>query len=348
MATSFDIAADRERWCAALNDFRFPDVESLIDGLNRGLRKVDVRGIEAIIARRRNRHTSTYPSEIVTCLSSDGSRLDLILKYGPLSCTTGYGHRGGVSYEAQIYSEVLTRIALGTPRYYGSFLDEEGRMICLMTKYVEDCQRINKVPNPQERLRHAARWLGHFHRRSAANDCASWFNEFTTYDVKYYHGWASRASTYWAEMGMEQPWFLPLCEVAGQYLNSTLGESPAIIHGEYCPENILVHLDNIIPVDWESCAVASAEIDLAMLTDLWPQEEFYECVSAYLDARSLEDLPKGFERRLCAAQLYVNFRWIGDHRWSRRAARSLDLAQEGLDRRFATMFDLAQRLALIS
>ena len=67
---------------------------------------------------------------------------------------------------------------------------------------------------------------------------------------------------------------------------SELTSAPqTIIHGEYYPKNILVREGEIFPVDWESAAVAAGEIDLASLTEGWPEEDKRVCQAEYCAAR---------------------------------------------------------------
>lgn len=50
-------------------------------------------------------------------------------------------------------------------------------------------------------------------------------------------------------------------------------ESPrVIIHGEYYPVNVLFSDEIVLPVDWESTAVAMGEKDSASLSEAWPIE----------------------------------------------------------------------------
>jgi hypothetical protein len=67
----------------------------------------------------------------------------------------------------------------------------------------------------------------------------------------------------------------------------------------------------IYPVDWESAAVAVGEIDLAALTEGWPQAFVQQCELEYQRARWPDGPSTCFERRLAAARLYLQFRWLG-------------------------------------
>jgi thiamine kinase-like enzyme len=88
--------------------------------------------------------------------------------------------------------------------------------------------------------------------------------------------------------------------------------APTVIHGEFYPANILMQGESVCPVDWESAAVAAGEIDLATVTEDWPDEYVEECNRVYCQARWPDGAPAAFERTLLAAQLYLWFRWLGD------------------------------------
>jgi hypothetical protein len=57
---------------------------------------------------------------------------------------------------------------------------------------------------------------------------------------------------------------------------------------------------------------ALGEIDLAFLTDSWPEEIVRQCEREHQRVRRPTGSPTNFERRLGAAQLYMLFRWLGD------------------------------------
>jgi thiamine kinase-like enzyme len=92
-------------------------------------------------------------------------------------------------------------------------------------------------------------------------------------------------------------------------------------------------------VDWESAAIASGEIDLACLTEKWPQEYKIAAKTEYQRARWPEGSPANFENRFNSAQLYIQFRWLGE-----RPHRTL---KEKNLWRFKEIYSLSERLGLI-
>lgn len=110
----------------------------------------------------------------------------------------------------------------------------------------------------------------------------------------------------------EYPWLSHLFTAFGQVTRILLDAQQTIIHGEYYPDNILYRAASVYPVDWETAAIAPGEIDLATLTDNWPQEVVERCQRAYVQARYSNSAPdQNFERRLAAARLYVQVHWLG-------------------------------------
>jgi thiamine kinase-like enzyme len=102
-----------------------------------------------------------------------------------------------------------------------------------------------------------------------------------------------------------------VCQRFDDFVPWLLAAEPTIIHGEYYPENILLHRGVIHPVDWESAAVAAGEIDLAAVTEGWPLDVVHQCESAYRLARWPDGAPTNFQRTFDAARLYLGFRWLG-------------------------------------
>jgi thiamine kinase-like enzyme len=187
------------------------------------------------------------------------------------------------------------------------------------------------------KMRQAAQWIGNFHAKSEAQFTSAKIPNIITYNTEYYEGWIARARENCSYLHVGYPWFLPLCERAGELLSHLLTCPLVIIHGEYYPKNILTNENGIVPIDWESTALAAGEIDLAMLTEGWLEEDLGDFMAVYQAARWPEGLAENFKQRLAAAQLYIHFRWLGDHPWS----------QEEPPLRFDLMYRLARQLHLI-
>jgi hypothetical protein len=63
----------------------------------------------------------------------------------------------------------------------------------------------------------------------------------------------------------------------------------------------------------DAAAVSAGEIDLAALTEEWPERIVGECEQEYKRARWPRGAPADFGRTLCAARLYLFLRWLADH-----------------------------------
>jgi hypothetical protein len=81
-----------------------------------------------VLARQPNSYASTFPSEVVTCQLAQGSELRLLCKYTAGHSHNSYGHRGGVSYEAEVYRHVLQPLQVPTPTFYGVHTDAISRI----------------------------------------------------------------------------------------------------------------------------------------------------------------------------------------------------------------------------
>jgi hypothetical protein len=270
-----------------------------------------VGGAVAVLDRRPNIYASTFPSEIVTCRFPDGGERRLLCKYAAGQSHDAYGHRGRVAYEVAVYRDVLEPLRTSAPRFYGAYTEAAGEM-WLIVEYVDGGVRADEMPKPIAALQRAARWVGQFHADNEARLGASRMTFLNTYDGDYYCQWAGRTVEFAAEWRRRYSWLETLCERATGFAAALLAIPPTIIHGEFTPHNVLIRGEDVCPVDWESAAIAMGEIDLASLTDGWPERIARECEREYQRARWPAGPPADFERRLDLARLYWDLRWLGD------------------------------------
>jgi hypothetical protein len=284
----------------------FPDAAKLTRTLTTMWAKDGRGGAVAVLRRTRNPYASTFPSEIVTCRLPGGEVRRLLCKYAGTRdrAHLAHGHRHGVAYEAEVYRRVLVPLRAGTPGFFGSHGRGPGR-VCLALDYLSDAERLEHAAAAAPL---AARWAGQFHRASAALAPAV---GLTCYGPTYYGGWVRRFRRFARVLQRREPWLAALCDRFAE-VSAVLSAAPVVIHGEFYPKNILVHDGAVFPIDWESAAVAPGEIDLASLTEGWPQETVGECVRAYQEARWPAGAPPAFDRTLDAARVYLAFRWLGD------------------------------------
>jgi hypothetical protein len=239
---------------------------------------------------------------------ADGSKQRLFCKYSDGQANGDFGHRGGVAYEAEVYRQILQRSQTSTPRFYGSRLDSRtGKSWCVL-EYIGGSLPLDHSGRGQ--WLKAARWIARFHAAHAARVSERPLAFLRHHDARYYRDWARRATRLAAPLRRGFPWLAPLAERFGQEAVPLLLAAPTVIHGEYYPLNILVRRGVIHPVDWESAAVAAGEIDLASLTEGWPDRLVRQCEQAYREARWPAGAPPDFEVRLEAARLYLGWRWL--------------------------------------
>jgi hypothetical protein len=268
-------------------------------------------GPVTIVRRRMNHYESTFPSEVVTCRLADQSRYRLFCKYSSATRNGDYGHRGGVVYEAAVYRRVLQSAGISTPRFYGTRSDHTtGRLWCVL-EYLDGSMPL-EARGDDVWLKRAAAWIARFHASQEARCSHKALDFLQHYDARCYRAWARRAVRAVEPLGPCFAWLSTLAERFAKEAVPLLLAMPTVIHGEYYPLNILVRKRVIYPIDWESAAVAAGEIDLASLTEGWPDELARACERVYGQTRWPGGVPRDFTRRLEAARLYLGWRWLGN------------------------------------
>lgn len=296
------------------SSFTFPSIDLLSSNLTRVLIEKGVSsGPLTILDRKPNVFTSTFPNEIVTCRFRDGHTIHLFCKYGTIRKDDTYGHKGDVTYESDVYNQVLEPINISLPPYHGTYKDRQNESTWLILGFLERSTRVNKGPVPSAMLE-SARWIGKFHTLNEVRLSREPIPVLKRYNHEYYVSWARRTSLFAGKLHKEFPWLSTLCkafeELAVHLIDNV---SPTVIHGEYYPRNILYREGQVYPVDWQSAAIAPGEIDLATLTDgRWSIDIVQECEREYINYRWPEGSDEQFERTLSVARAYVNLRWLGD------------------------------------
>ncbi|MCP4406822.1 MAG: phosphotransferase [Gammaproteobacteria bacterium] len=264
-----------------------------------------------IIERRANIEASTFPSEIVTC-QLDGQRIvHLFCKYSIELDHDVYGHRGGVEYEARVYRSLLQQMELSVPKFYGFYQEPKSDRSCLVLGYLANTVRVSRTSDPDDMLK-AARWLGCFHAHNETHLQQEEIAFLHRYDADSYLGWAHRALLFAKQRSRSLSWLHTLCARFENQVDALLSEPLTIIHGEFYSQNVMVHQGNLYPLDWESAAIAAGELDLASLTDRWPDKVTQSCEKRYRQARWEGSSPEGFHQRLQIARIYTQLRWLGD------------------------------------
>lgn len=264
-----------------------------------------------------NAFESTFRSGFVTFRLPGGTARRAFYKHAvsvPAAHGAG-GHHGGVAYEAAFYARVLaplTAARLTVPRFYGSHVDPATGEAWLFVEALDGAAAISKQDDPADAQARAAEWLGRFHAAHEGRD-DSLRDAIRAYDTAYFAQWAARTAAFTRERHAEMPWLPALCERFERVTPLLCGRADTVVHGEYYPANVLWWRGAVYPVDWESAALASGEIDLASLCEQWPDDHARDWARAYAAARwPGRAPPDDFGAALDAARLYFHLRWLGN------------------------------------
>ena len=296
-----------------------PDLPTLTARLTAALNGDCASGPVTVLNRKLPRFMSTFPNEIVTCRLPGGRKRRLFMKYEGDRGHNSYGHRGGVTYEAEVYRRLLASLPGFRPRCVGSYTDPSSGDGWLMLEYVYGSVRVSDIrfrqSTRQPRLMaESARWIGRFHAAQEARVLDPALSFLKHYDAEYYRGWAARAFEFAAPLDRRFPWLAGLRECGDAWFAPLLTAPATVMHGEFYAKTILARGQTLFMLDWESAAVAAGEIDLAALTEgtHWLASIVRQCERDYRQARWPEGAPADFRRRLDAAQIYLHFRWLGE------------------------------------
>lgn len=308
----------------------FPDLETLTTGINSVFQGQGSVGQVSVLKRDPNLCSGRRsPSEIVTVRMMDGSQRRLFCKYG------GYDWHShglwGVAYEVEVYRQVLAKLDATTAKFYGAYTAAAPNKIWLILENLEYYEQLRNALQPGA-MNEAVRWLGRFHAATEELLSKGAIPFLKIYDAAYYREWAIRTVEFAASRRRRLPWLAPLCRKWEELAESLLLPATSIIHGDCYGTNILMRNDVPFVIDWESAAAAVGEIDLAFLTEGWPEEIVTLCEAEYQKSRWPVNPPPEFSRRLQAGRLYQHLRWLGDHpEWtSWQGYRRLQALAEGL------------------
>jgi hypothetical protein len=290
-----------------------------------------------VLERVPNVFASSFPADAVLCRIQGGAAVRLLSKCtANLVHDTG-GHRGGVAYEALVYSTLLDGVE-GPPRFYGATETDQG--FWLFLEFLEPARRADEVVDPFRMLPRVASWAGGLHQLWEGRHDELKARGAITYEQDYYAQWARRTASFAGPWHAELPWLTSVCDWFQMSGAEELADLPrTLVHGEFTPHNVLVQEDRVRPVDWESAASAPGEIDLASITEQWPAEVVDDCLAAYAGARWAGQEPGDLRRRVDLAGVYWSLRWLGQSSdWSRT---------ERTRKRAAWLHGAAERLGIL-
>ena len=289
----------------------------------------------AVLDRQPNVYTSTYPSEIVSCLLQNGRTIQIFCKYGSEKYIDP---RGNIDYESKIYRSILQPLHVSSPVFYGMHNDVEKHETWLFLEYIDRALRL--IHTETEPVIQAAGWIGKFHAATEAHLLKASQEFLLSYDVEYYLALTRQTLILSGQFHCRPAWLSTLCRRVNEVASLLLPEKQTVIHGEYYPKNILYQDGIVRPIDWQTAAIAAGEIDLATLTENWPPEVVLDCEREYQRTRWSEYVPENFFRILGAARLCLQFRYLGSqYEWRR--------VQGNMSWRLERLKDEGEKLGLI-
>lgn len=282
--------------------------------LRRGLERllaaeIAAHGAMRILHRRENPRASSYVADIVQLRFADGHREQLLCKYAHGFELTPPTPHLGLGHEARVYREVLAECPLTTPRFHGSFADDEtGDVVCVIEFHPRAVPAAKATATAA--IDELVRWLAGFHTWAADRLPHAPWDFLPRYDADTYALWLDRTCAVAQPTAAEHPWLDAMAD-AYRGLIPRLAASPVtVIHGEFTTRNALWDAGRILPIDWETAAVAPAEIDLAVFTYDWHPDDIRGIEATYVAARWGGSPPEGFAETLLAARLYAAFHWL--------------------------------------
>ena len=328
-------------WLAAVDGWRWsPDPEAMpaseplaaaLQPLFAGL--APAGGPVRILSRRPNEYASSARTEIVTLALPSGASRDVFVKYGRGGADPAPRVRHGIEYCAAVQRHLVATLPISHVAPLGLVQVGDPPVAALACDFVADSLRVGEAPDDSGIVA-AAEWCGRFHAwgETARHDPALAF--LVRYDLDYYRSWGDRARAVAAALGPVPPWLDRLCGTWTECATTLMAARPTTIHGELGPQNVLWKGGEILPVDWESAAVAAGEIDLAALVFGWPTKTVEACVDAYWRARGIAAAP-GFADTWATATLYTALRWVplprpGQHAASAQALVTLEKTARAL------------------
>jgi hypothetical protein len=286
----------------------------------------------AIISRDSFYESSTYPVEIIKCKAGSGEVIELFCKYLSGVDSNNNGHRGGVEYEADVYSKILRELPFPKINFYGICFIPEINEALMAIEFLGETLRMTYSEDPDVLIK-ASSWIGNFHRLNEGNT-----PEFLKrYTKSYYEIWLNNFNEWTNKYQVTYPWLKKLSDFYKTNSDILMDHSCTIIHGEYYPKNILIKNGIIYPVDWESAAFAPGEIDLASLTEGWDESDIIRAKEAYKNARwgsAFND--EAFEKRFLLSEIYIQF-------WSSEENSNIEIFPES--ETFSQLYFLVEKVS---
>lgn len=291
------------------------------------------------IDRRPSRYATSAQIEDVGVVLGDGRRLSMLFKNLSPGTMLSEARRTRPTFahqpqrEIQMYGRILTRARLGTPRFFGAYID------AALDRYWLFIEKVSGVElyqiGDREIWAQTARWLAAMHQRLAASvtDAESLSAPPVHYNADWYRRWLHRAERFApraAGSAMRR-----LSDAHEDMIDHLAALPKTLIHGDLHASNVLICRRpqelRICAVDWERASIAPGPMDLATLTVGWDDQSADRLIRAYAAAQgepstSLSDL------RLTHAfcRLHLCIQWLGWAEDWKPAEHRRDRLQEAL------------------
>lgn len=287
-----------------------PSRSALKRGLMHALAgEITAHGPFRIVHRRENPRVSSYVADIVHLRFADGHRVCLLCKYGHGRELTPPTPHYGLAHEARVYADVLGSCPLDSPKVFGGFVDDETGDFVLVMRFYPDAVPAAKSTDPAA-VDALIRWLAAFHEWTAPRLSDPRWAFLSRYDTGLYTTWLDRTIEHATPFAAECPWLGRVAAAYRERIPLLVAAPVAVIHGEFTTRNALWDHGRILPIDWETAAVAPPEVDLAVFTYDWHPENIEVMERTYVEARWGGSPPDDHAERMLAARLYAAFHWL--------------------------------------
>jgi aminoglycoside phosphotransferase len=264
-------------------------------------------GPVVVLRRRPYAYRTSFPLEEIRVRLASGEELVLLAKDLARSRLDEGARRAKPDFlydprrEIEVYTRILARNDLGTPRCYGATVDPERDCYRLYLEKVDGVElwQVGEL----ETWEHVARRLARLHDdlRPAAGAY------LVRFDATYYRRWIGRAVEF-----VGGPDLLRLASRYDEVVERLAALPTTFVHGEHYASNVLVSPNGrVCPIDWEMAGIGPGVIDLAALSSAWGEEETRRLAEAYRSALRSPPGAEALVQALDAARLHLAVQWLG-------------------------------------